>query len=116
MKLRVWPAHQCGIAPSGASLDGVPAPRNRCGPSPIIIDPTGKGFHFTDPSKQCVLFDILGNGKPQCVSWPEEGSGDAWLVLPNEHGEVLNVDQVFGDHSPHPDRHSGPVPLFLNTR
>jgi hypothetical protein len=76
---------------------------NPCGPSPIIIDATGKGFHFTDPAKQCVLFDILGNDKPQCVSWPEDGSGDAWLVLPNEKGEVLNINQLFGDHSPHSD-------------
>lgn len=80
-----------------------------CGGSPIVIDTAGSGFsHFTDPEKECILFNLRGSGKPMCLSWPEHGFGLAWLVLERKDGR--NIDsgkQLFGNFTPqkgHPSK------------
>jgi len=68
--------------------------------SPIIIDTNGHGFHFTDPKSQCVTFNW--GGKMLCTSWPEQGSGNAWLVYDRDNdGKVDSADELFGDFTPH---------------
>jgi hypothetical protein len=73
------------------------------GGTPLIVDTTGKGFDFTD-LKHCVLFDLRNKGKPDCYSWPKEGSGNAWLVLDTDaDGAVDSGAELFGDFTPHSD-------------
>jgi hypothetical protein len=65
---------------------------------PIVADTAGIGFHhFTNPQTACVLFDLHDDGKPVCLSWPEPGSGLAWLALPGEDGVVRNGKQFFSN-------------------
>ncbi len=77
-----------------------------CGGSPIVIDTTGKGFHFTDPAKACINFNLKDNGRPVCLSWPVVGSGNAWLALPDADGNVNSSKQLFGNFTPHPNHES----------
>jgi hypothetical protein len=79
--------------------------------SPVIVDTGNIGFlaGFSDPHEACVLFDLLGNGQPVCVSWPKPESGLAWLVLPDAHHQVTSIRQLFGDHTPQPN-HLSPSP------
>jgi len=86
---------------------GVPVGNRNCDPNanppdpncstPLIVDTRGTGFHFTNPKKTCVLYDLAGNGNPRCYSWPKEGSGNAWLVLTNPDGTV----SLFGNYTAH---------------
>lgn len=73
------------------------------GASPIIIDTTGGGFKFSDPTKgQYVSFDIEGNGVYKKVSWPLPGSGNAWLALDRDgDGMIKDGTELFGDFTPH---------------
>jgi hypothetical protein len=66
----------------------------------IIVDTQGTGFHFTDPDKICVHFDLKNDGKPKCYSWPQHGSGNGWLVLDFGPGEDV---KLLGNFSPHAD-------------
>ena len=73
-------------------------------PSPIVVDTKGNGFRFSDVAKgKYVTFDIRGDGKPTKVSWPKLGSGNMWLALPDENGQVTSGKQLFGNYSPHSD-------------
>ncbi len=76
------------------------------GGSPIVVDTIGGGFHFSNPAVQCTLFDLHDNNKPVCLSWPVEGSGNAWLALPDENGNVENSKQLFGNFTPQPGHKS----------
>jgi hypothetical protein len=71
--------------------------------SPVIIDTTGKGFHFTDPRKgNYVSFDLKGDGTLMKLSWPEHGSGNAWLVLDRDgDGMIKDGKELFGNYTPH---------------
>ncbi len=70
--------------------------------TPIIVDTTGKGFHFTDPQTACVTFNL--SGSPQCYSWPEPGSGNAWLVYDRDRaGQIDSGQELFGNFTPHSD-------------
>jgi hypothetical protein len=73
------------------------------GASPIIIDTKNTGFQFTDPTKgQYVSFDIEGHGVYLKVSWPQHGSGNAWLVLDRDgDGIIKDGTELFGDFTPH---------------
>lgn len=73
--------------------------------TPIVFDTTGKGFKFTDPTKgQYVTFDFKGNGTYEKLSWPEHGSGNAWLVLDDDgSGIISNGTQLFGNVTAHSD-------------
>lgn len=72
--------------------------------SPIVIDTTGKGFRFSDPTAgHYVTFDVRGNGKYERVSWPKPDSGNAWLVLDTGDGIIKDGKQLFGNFTPHSD-------------
>lgn len=74
------------------------------GGSPIVIDTKGTGFKFSDPDKgNYVTFDLGGNGKYEKLSWPEAGSNNMWLALPDTNGTVSNGKQLFGNFTPHSD-------------
>ena len=61
------------------------------GTTPVIVDTKGNGFRFSDIDKgQYASFDMRGDGKYEKLSWPEFGSGNMWLVLPNENGAVTS--------------------------
>jgi hypothetical protein len=73
-------------------------------PSPVIVDTTGKGFHMSDPNQNWVTFDLLGDGTFHRFSWPEHGSGNAWLVYDvNDDGIITNGKELFGSYTPHAD-------------
>ena len=93
----------CGHCPCGWP------PGQGCG-SPIIIDTTGQGFHLTNPDTSCVTFDLKNDGKPGCYSWPEEGSGNAWLVYDRDgDGKIDSGAEMFGNFTPHSDGDYLPV-------
>lgn len=78
--------------------------RGLCGTSSIILDTTGKGFHMSDPNKNWVAFDLRGNGTFERFSWPEHGSGNAWLIYDvNDDGVITNGKEMFGNFTPHSD-------------
>jgi hypothetical protein len=77
---------------------------NLCpGSSPIVIDTLNTGFVFTDPLKgNYISFDLHGDGKYEHLSWPQHGSGNAWLVLDsNRDGIIKTGQQLFGNFTPH---------------
>jgi hypothetical protein len=81
--------------------------------SPVIVDTTGKGFQMSDPNKNWVTFDLLGDGTLHRFSWPAHGSGNAWLVYDvNDDGLITNGKELFGNYTPHADggvtNHPGP--------
>lgn len=72
--------------------------------SPLIVDTTGAGFRLSDPKTHCILFDLAGNGDLECLSWPEPGSGNAWLVYDRDgDGKVDSGQELFGNFTPHSD-------------
>ena len=72
--------------------------------SPIVVDTTGGGFHFTDPTKNCILFDLKNTGSPICLSWPVHGSGNAWLVYDRDGDGIIDTgNELFGNTTPQPD-------------
>jgi hypothetical protein len=68
--------------------------------SPLMIDLNKKGIELTAP-KFGMLFDINGNGSKEKISCPVS-SGTPFLVLPLD-GEVVNINQLFGNHTIGPD-------------
>lgn len=73
-------------------------------PSPVIVDTTGKGFQMSDPNQNWVTFDLLGDGTFHRFSWPEHGSGNAWLVYDvNDDGLITNGKELFGSYTQHSD-------------
>jgi hypothetical protein len=76
------------------------------GASPIVIDTRNTGFKFTNPntSDGYVSFDIRGDGTLFKVSWPQHGSGNAWLALPDQDGNVTSGKQLFGNYTYYADQ------------
>lgn len=49
-----------------------------------------------------MTFDLQGNGKPIKLSWPVEGSGNAWLAYDRDgDGVIKDGTELFGNYSPH---------------
>jgi hypothetical protein len=72
------------------------------GSSPIIVDTNHTGFHLTDPQAACVTFNL--SGTPACYSWPQHGSGNAWLVYDADGDGVIDSGkELFGHFTPHAD-------------
>lgn len=71
--------------------------------SPLIIDTLGTGWKFSDPKKGAyVSFDLKGDGTYLKLSWPIEGSGNAWLVYDRDgDGIIKDGTELFGNFSPH---------------
>lgn len=69
--------------------------------SPLIIeDQKGQGITTLDPFATHTYFDLLGDGAKSRISCIAEGS---FLVLPNARGEIVNINQLFGNHTLGPD-------------
>lgn len=66
------------------------------GPSPIVIDTNGEGFHMTSAAEG-VKFDFYGDGHPIQISWTARGSQNGWLALPDKDGKVTNARELFGN-------------------
>jgi len=71
------------------------------GPSPIIIDIEGQGFHLTS-AVAGVSFDMSGTGQPVQVAWTDPKYRNAFLALPGPDGLVHNGKELFGNFTPQP--------------
>jgi hypothetical protein len=68
--------------------------------APIVVDTAGSGFKFTDPTEAYACFDLRGaeDGTCEKASWPQEGSGNMFLVL-TANSEVRSGRQMFTNMS-----------------
>ena len=89
----------CGSAAKPLTATRIPSPTPYALCTPIVIDLSGRGYHFTRP-EEGVWFDVFGTGESLKIEWPTAESGNAWLVLPDEHGKVTQFSQFFGNLSP----------------
>jgi len=72
------------------------------GPSPILVDTTGRGFHLTSVSDG-VVFDFYGDGHPIKMSWTAAASGNAFLALDRNHnGRIDSGKELFGNITAQP--------------
>jgi hypothetical protein len=70
--------------------------------SPIIIDPTGHGYHLTS-AQNGVIFDMKGDGHPVQTAWTASNSGDGFLALDrNGNGVIDSGKELFGDFTDQP--------------
>ncbi|HWX41799.1 MAG TPA: hypothetical protein VN345_11670, partial [Blastocatellia bacterium] len=73
-----------------------------CGPSPILIDLSGGGFHLTD-AEDGVNFDLDSDGIAERIGWTSPGSSLGFLCLDrNGNGIIDNGKELFGNHTPQP--------------
>ena len=88
----------CGLDYTGCSC----IPQSQCGPSPIIIDVSGKGFNLTDAA-QGVNFDLDNDGVAERIGWTAAGAGNVFLALDrNGDGRIDNGSELFGNFTPQP--------------
>lgn len=73
-----------------------------CVGSPIVLDPYGSGFHFTEVAEG-VQFRLLPNGDLHQMSWPEAKFRNGWLALDrNGNGTIDDFTELFGSNTPQP--------------
>ena len=68
--------------------------------SPLMLDLAGEGIKLSSPSEG-MSFDINGDDIEEKISCPVS-SNTVFLTLP-KNGEILNVDQLFGNNTVGPD-------------
>jgi hypothetical protein len=98
----------CGEEPTGEELCGCDecyvicsADGWECVGSPIIVDPTGQGFHLT--SLAGGVHFALAPGTPMQVSWTDNAYNNAFLALDrNGNGTIDNGAELFGNYTPQP--------------
>jgi hypothetical protein len=72
------------------------------GPSPILVDTNGRGFHLTSASDG-VVFDIWADGHPIKLAWTVGDSGNAFLALDRNHnGKIDSGKELFGNVTEQP--------------
>lgn len=73
-----------------------------CQGSPITIDVSGVGFHFTDVAGG-VQFRVMPGQQLRQMSWPDALYGNGWLVLDrNGNGQIDDFTELFGNATPQP--------------
>ena len=98
----------CTFVPTGCSSSTVDGGDGCCytpgtGASPILLDLDGQGFHLTDVAHGVFFKVFPGIDKLYQVSWPAQGSHDAWLVLDrNGNGMIDDFGEMFGNWTPQP--------------
>jgi len=92
----------CNPCTPGYVVGGDCAPhlQDRCGccpePSPLIIDRTGDGLHFSN-AEDGALLDINGYGAMFWLGWPTTAD-DAWLAYDRNHNGIIdNGSELFGN-------------------
>lgn len=71
-------------------------------PSPIIVDPSGKGFQLTN-AQDGVRFDMTGSGNPIQIAWTATGAENAFLALDrNGNGRIDSGKELFGNFTAQP--------------
>lgn len=73
---------------------------NCCG-SPIILDVSGNGFLLTN-AQGGVKFDIAGINNPVQIAWTAPGAQNAFLCLPDIHGQCDDGKDLFGNFTSQP--------------
>jgi len=69
--------------------------------SPLVIeDNPGHGITTLDPKATNTYFDLIGDGTKSRISCVQDG---AFLVLPDRQGQIVNINQLFGDNTVGPD-------------
>lgn len=69
--------------------------------SPLVIEHIlGRGIETEDPRNHQTFFDLTGTGVQHRISCVKGGS---FLTLPDENGEIKNINQLFGDNTLGPD-------------
>jgi hypothetical protein len=69
---------------------------------PIVIDVAGDGIKLTTPDSG-VLFSPRPSAEPVRLSWTQEGSDDAWLVLDrNGNTKIDSGEEMFGNYTLQP--------------
>lgn len=92
---------QCSDAIAGGRL-----PKEANCISPLVVQLGTEPLRMTAP-RDGVLFDIKGaNARPVpyapvAISWldPKSRADNYFLALPNERGEILGIDQLFGNNT-----------------
>ncbi len=93
-----------GTGGTSSSKDGCPKdPMSRPpGSTPIVVDIDRGGFRFTN-LENGVYFDIDADGQLDWISWTDESSDDAFLVLDrNSNGQIDNGAELFGNITDQP--------------
>ena len=69
--------------------------------SPLVIeDHAGQGIVTTNPAVTNTQFDLTGDGVKNRISCVQQG---AFLALPNAAGQIVNINQLFGNNTVGPD-------------
>ncbi len=71
--------------------------------SPLIVDLKNEGISLTAPNEG-VVFDILGEGFRNQISWPKNSANSMFLVLDRDkNGQIDSVHELFGNNTVGPD-------------
>jgi len=103
----------CGSQPTGQELCGCnecyticTADGWECVGSPIILDPTGQGFHLTSLAGGVPF--ALAPDQPMQVSWTNSAYNNAFLALDRDgNGTIDNGAELFGNFTPQPNPPAG---------
>jgi hypothetical protein len=92
----------CDYSGGNGTVDNVGPSPGCCGPSPILIDLSGGGFHLTD-AEDGVNFDLDSDGVAERIGWTALGSSLGFLCLDrNGNGIIDNGKELFGNFTPQP--------------
>lgn len=74
--------------------------------SPLVIEKNrGRGIRTLDPKTTSTYFDLTGTGMKDRISCVKDG---AFVTLPDSHGNIININQLFGDNTIGPDGNKSP--------